>query len=118
MEEWINNTSQSLVMQNFDIIKEFSKNHELAVLNKLLAVFIQQFIEISVTNTLGAHEEEFVTKEQRYSYVTENFNNLKQLLQAHIGDAFTKSMNEFSLQELEYYCQIKLVPEQKSLLSN
>jgi hypothetical protein len=111
MEEWIKNTSYSLVQQNFEIIKEFSKNHDILIFNKLLTVFMGHFIELVITNTLSSTDPDLLSNHDQYEYVSKNFKELKTMMQLQIAESFSKSMNEFSDIDCDYYCEIKLIPE-------
>ena len=118
MEEWIKNTSYRLVQQNFDIVKEFAKNYELVVLNKLMSVFVGHLIEVTVSYTLNENLPDLLDKTGKYERVSKNFKDLKAMMQIHVADGFSKALNEFADQNCEYYCEIKLSPEPTSRLNN
>lgn len=75
--------------------------------------FIARFIGAYVYQALMQKPEKPCSKDDLLKFTRENFKASKQAIQDAVSAAFTGAMNTFSGKTVEYYCQVKVVPEVK-----
>lgn len=75
--------------------------------------FIARFIGAYVYQALMQKPEKACGKEELLKFTKENFKASKQAVQDAVSAAFSGAMSAFSGKDIEYYCQVKVVPEVK-----
>jgi hypothetical protein len=73
--------------------------------------FVSKLVSCLVYKTLQERPTETIEGEQLADYVTANFATFKSGIQDAIATSFQAAMSQYSGKAIDYYCQIKLVPE-------
>lgn len=80
--------------------------------------FIAQFMGVLIYQALTIDHPPGMTSQEKYERTKKNYENMKLAIQEAVSVAFKSAMISFSKKDIEYYCLIKTVPEQKSRLFN
>lgn len=65
----------------------------------------------ALRSVFSARELDGMSDAKKYSYVASNVMNVKALVQEVIGDVFSQIMSIEMNKQLDYYCEVSLVPE-------
>lgn len=71
-----------------------------------LAAFVGALVHMALSDR-GSGE---IKGKELEKYVIDNFAHVKHRVQEAVAAGFTGAMNEHSKEEIEYYCQVKVVP--------
>lgn len=115
-ESTVTKFCQAMAVTAWELLKtnnfKDGKNHP--IIRRLAARFVGYFVEFIVKETLMHKTILKFTKNQQYEFATQNFRELKKDLEQEIAFGMARAMSEMGGSEIEYYCQIKLVPEVKT----
>jgi len=114
LKDLANDLAEILVEENYKIIYSQTKNLGPKETRFVVATFISRMVHTMVYSTL--HEEQKLAKsdKDRENLIFKNLAEVKTQVQNAVAAGFQNPMSEFSGQPVEYYCQIKLVPEPTS----
>ncbi len=80
--------------------------------NKVAVNFLARFAGMLVYRSLKQEAPEHCkTPEQMAQFTMRNFSGMKVCVQEAVSAAFTGAMKTYAGQDIEYYCQVKPVPE-------
>lgn len=95
-----------LVESTFKIL---SKNQDKNVSVELQ--FVCLFIKAMVESVLNDPGDVNASKRRQYEYMKDNFESMKRGIQNAVALAFQIPMQSFSKSDVEYYCQIRTIPD-------
>jgi hypothetical protein len=110
--------AQTLTIENFRLIDGKLRNYSPKEVRYVAATLVSRFVGALVYRTLTEEQAINQTKEQHEAFIMKNAADLKNQIQNAVAAAFQNAMSAFSGQPVEYYCQIKVVPEPKSTTLN
>lgn len=90
--------------------QEASKGQDYA--RTLIAYMVSGIIASSIHRALISKPPGEITKQEAYDYVSGNFKQMKVSIQEAVAVGFEVAMMEYTKQPVEYYCQVKTVPNQ------
>lgn len=112
VEEWSLKYSKYLTSEIFRIMDSQLKEKETGVAQGVLINFLASYIGTLVYRSLtdfpeGLQED----KEALYESTMESYGELKQDIQNAIAVGFHEAMSTYANKYVEYYCEVKIVPE-------
>ncbi len=111
LDDYITAFSKTMALELIKLVDDQGKQRGEEVRRRIVLEFLAGFVSGAVCRVLEPSVQEGATNEQRYAAVSESFSSHKRLMQEAIAAGFTASMSQFSGRSVEYYCQIKIVPE-------
>lgn len=108
--QWSTQVSQLMVRECFRVMSKQGKEGELV--RYVAKEFLYNFIGNLAMQTLeeGPPKKD-PSKKEELDFVLGSFSSLKDQIQSSVGQAFGDAMSDFTGQDVEYYCQIKPIPE-------
>lgn len=98
-----------LVNENFKLLDSQTKSRGGGKAAKFVAMtFLARFIGIFIYRVLTDKKEG--TKEEACKYAIDNLADAKSKLQDAVAAGFQGAMTTFAGKQIEYYCQVKIVP--------
>lgn len=103
--------AELLTAENFRIIESRLRAYGSREIRYAASTVLCRFVGALVYKTLVEQPAINQTKPDHEAYVLKNTAELKAQLQDAVALGFQHAMSAFSGQTIEYYCQIKVVPE-------
>lgn len=107
-----------LTIENFKIIDGKMSAYTSREARYVAATLISRFIGALVYRTLSEPQTLNKTSKEHEDFVMKNTAELKTQIQNAVSAGFQNAMTAFSGENIEYYCQIKVVPESTSKAIN
>jgi len=104
---WLDLLSERAVEQIFDAFAAKAEAHGQEFVNDLYLKFLENYTAYLVFQTLKAKPQD---DKDRETFVLENFAALKIRAQDAVAFGFGNAMTAFTKNNVDYYCQIKIVP--------
>jgi hypothetical protein len=111
LDEWVDNFTSYIAAENIKLIRSYGADKGDKALKKLYVSFLKNYLENVVLGVLTDYPKEMMDDREIYEYVSGHFKDLKYNIQIEIADAFNDAMAKFSGHYMDYYCEIKPVPE-------
>lgn len=100
--------AQQLVCETFKLLDILEKQ---SGAGQLPSKFLACFIGALVFRQLSAKLPSSMGQEEKYKIACKNFTNVKSAAQDAVAAGFSGAMSSYSGMSVEYYCQVKAVPE-------
>lgn len=111
VEEWISDTAKEMAKDTMDsviaISEELTTDAALNVATHYLCFYLSGLLTLALSLESSAAK----TKQQKYEVTTHNFLAMKKEVQEKVAVAFASAISQFTKQPIEYYCEIKPLPE-------
>jgi len=107
--QWADEFSQMLVDETFKLLDAQTKNGKAAT-KEVASIFVARFTGVLLYRTL-TDSNDIKDKNELYLHTSKNFSDLKSKLQDAVAAGFSGAMSKFTKKHVEYYCQVKPVPE-------
>lgn len=110
-EEWQEKFSTHLLKVVFKCIADEEKNRGEEFADNLGTAFIAGFVGSLVHHVLARRPPVGTSKQKTYEYVAAQYADIKSNIEGAVAAGFSGSLSKYSGKEVEYYCQVKIVPE-------
>lgn len=119
VEDTIEDFNRALSKETLNLVEVFCEHStkDNALRRRFAANFVSQYMEHLLMEALMDYPKDAPKKEQM-KHVFDNFKDLKAEFQEQVANAFSRAMEGYSGQNIDYYCQIKVQPEPTSKLMN
>jgi len=114
LDEWVDNFTSYIAAENLKLIRSYGADKGDKALKKLYVSFLKNYLETVILAVLSDYPKEMMDDKEIYEYVSGHFKDLKYDIQNEIALAFNDAVSKFSGQYLDYYCEIKPIPEPAS----
>ena len=104
---WLEEYGEFIAQESYKLIKQVGQNGH----KKLSTRFLKFYVNLILKNALLEHTKMPLSQDEAYRLTIHNFQQIKEQIQTEISLAFEKALSDFSGRNMEYYCQIKPVPE-------
>ncbi len=109
LNSWVEEFGSFIAEETSKLIRTCAKPKGEGLVEKLTQNFLENMIENVVMDALTKHAD--LPPHQAYSATKDAVAQAKSNIQTAIAIGFEKAFHKFSGREVEYYCQIHLVPE-------
>lgn len=119
VQDWVNQISTLLASESFKLLKsQGTEKGGLDLANQLYSAFLEKYIEKMLVEALTVTPTKALTEKKNYEFTRVNFISAKTGIQDSIANAFSNSLSNFTSQKVDYYVEVKTVPDPVSKLSN
>ncbi len=115
VQEWAENFSAPVIANILVLLRAEEKSMGPKCKNELVSTFLAGYVAATMYQSLTTTEGVKMTKEQRYSTTMTEFSQAKSRLAEAISMGFTMAMKNFSGKSIEYYCDIRPIPERTNV---
>lgn len=109
IDDWISAYSKTMALELIGLIDGQRKEKGDLVGKALTLQFLAAFTAASVVRSLGNQREG--TSAEQFEAASKGFLEHKVSVQDAVAAGFSGAMREYSGKSVDYYCQIKVVPE-------
>ena len=95
--------------ETFKLLEGKSRN--VSVQRDLATRYISSFLASVIIERLNELPEGEFTERQQYDFTAANFSEVKADVQNAVATAFEEALSAFAGKPVQYYCQVKPVPE-------
>ena len=106
--------SKFMVQETFRILEFQEKEKGIEFYRVLSQQYLAKMIAAIVFKSLKDRPEHIKNNEEMADYSVKNFKDLKNEIQEAVAQGFQGAMSTYSGNHVEYYCQIKILPETKN----
>lgn len=110
-QQWAEDFSVLLTNETFKLIDSKNKSNGPEAGRYVATTYLARFVGTLLFRTLTERNQLNTTKEEQEDFVMKNAAELKTAIQEAVSMGFQSAMTQFSGRQIEYYCQIKPVPE-------
>lgn len=112
--EWCEDFSRKAAIDVYTMFEEErdkvgAENHR-----HLTVTFLAGFVSALVYRSLANIPDSIKSDEERCQYANDSFSDLKMRIQEAVASGFSGGMRTWSGRTVDYYCQVKVVPEPKN----
>jgi hypothetical protein len=111
LNQWIDSFSAFMAEETLKILRANSEKRGPEVGRALCIHFLSRVLANTVLDTLNTRKESAKTEEEQYNYSKKLFLDLKLQVQDAVALSFQTALGHFTGRQVEYYCQIKPIPE-------
>lgn len=117
INEWLEDYSAFMADEAIKLLKAQGKKKGDIEYKALVTLFLYRIMTQLLIETL--HERpDGLDEEGAYNFSRKAYGDVKYQLQESVAMAFTTAMGHFYGKPVEFYCQVKPIPEMGSSLSN
>lgn len=109
--KWAESYCTGLAVNTFKTIDKESNGLGNDAVMFMSTMFLARFVGGLIYRALNEKKSLNLVGETQEDFTLRNINNLKNQVQEAVASGFQNAMSAFSGQPLEYYCQIKPVPD-------
>lgn len=110
-QKWADNYCQEIVNATFRLFAAQARNRGGGNTARFLAMlFLAKFVGSIVLSVLN-EKPSTTSEEENYKHSVKTFSDIKLKIQEAVAAGFTGAMTVFTGHQVEYYSQIKTVPE-------
>jgi hypothetical protein len=106
---WLEEMSEFIARESYNLIKLTGDPKGSS--KKLSSMFIRYFVSKMVLDSLTEYKKKKLDGKEAYDFTKKNFSEMKDELQLEIAKGFEIGFLKYSGKDIEYYCQVKPVPE-------
>lgn len=111
LEEWCEDLASKTALNIYELFEDQAAivgpdNHR-----HLFSVFLAGIISATVYRSLAICPANLKSDEERCRYAEDSFTDMKNRIQEAVAAGFTGGMKSWSGESLDYYCQVKVMPE-------
>lgn len=117
-QAWMEEIADMMVVESLKIIDSKTKKDGDEAFRQVSAKFIERLIASLMYKTLTEESKLKLPSKALEDLHIKNANDMKLALQDSVSQGFQYAMTAYSGRTMEYYCQIKLVPQQLSTKIN
>lgn len=114
LEDWRCKLSKEITEEILKIVDReqdsLGREFALSLISTFMATFISAVVYQALSEEVKNSKNE-VDKKKTYDKVYKNLSDMKEGMQDAIAAGFQGAMSTFSGKPIEYYCQIKTIPE-------
>lgn len=111
LKDWMEGFSDLMAVELVKLIDAQGVNNGPEITQAIISHFLSSFTALTVLKCLGEKPSSGKGSEEEYQLASTRFLAHKILIQEAVAAAFSGALSEFTGRNVEYYCQIKLVPE-------
>ena len=117
-EEWKEKFAKHLLAVTFKCIEEEEKARGVEFADGLAVSFVAGFTGALIYHILNRqHPDNTKVKKELYNFVSTNYSDIKLKVENAVAAGFTGALSSYSGKQVEYYCQVKVVPEPANTLA-
>lgn len=110
-EDYANQFSDLIVRETYNLIRAQNKEYGVDAVKYISTAVISKLISLILLDTLQEKPAQKSTRQHAYDFTHKNFNIIKNQIQDSVASAFSGAMMSWAGKNVEYYCQVKTVPE-------
>lgn len=110
-QAWLEDISDMLVVETLKIIDAKTRKEGDEAYRQVSAKFVERFIAAIMYKTLTEEAKINLPIKVLEDLHIKNANDMKRAIQDSVSQGFQYAMTAYSGKPMEYYCQIKLVPQ-------
>lgn len=114
MNTWVEDYAKFIADESLKLVKAVASPKSEAIVKKLSRQFLGFYVESLVYDSLMEYKIKNLKGEKAYQYSLQELAQVKTDIQDQIAKAFENSFKRYAGQFVEYYVQIKVVPEPKN----
>lgn len=122
LTEWKEAFSQHLIDVIFKCLLEEEKERGVAFSQGVAISFLSRFIGGLVYNTLDHSTRSIqkldLTGKEQFDYTSKQYTEIKLSVENAVAAGFQGAMTTYSKMPIDFYCQVKTVPEPESKVVN
>jgi hypothetical protein len=113
LNEWVDNFSTFMADEALKMLNAQGQKKGPEVQRALLFHFLARIITSSVYDALNdrGNLDSSASKKQVFEFTKKNFSDFKESLQDTIAMSFQTAFSHYAGRDMEYYCQIRPVPD-------
>jgi hypothetical protein len=120
VNEWLEDYSAFMADEAMKLLKAQGKKKGDHEYKALVTLFVYRILATVLIDTLHERPESFsgATNDELFEANKKAYGDVKHQIQEAVGMAFTTAMSHYSGRVVDFYCQVKPVPEVQNGLSN
>lgn len=111
IEEWCEKFTSDLATEVYYALEDQLEMVGDDAYNAMLAQFLSGYVATICYRSLACMPEDLVDKKEQYEYAKKSFAAMKTRIQDAVSSGVSGGMKTWSGRMVDYYCQIKVVPE-------
>lgn len=109
LDSWVEEFALHIANESIKLVEEIGKPK--GAEKQLASKFMQYYVEKMIVNAFKDVEGKKMNQIEVFELAKNNYLAVKQEIQEEVARGFERAFKNFLGQSVEYYCQIKLVPE-------
>lgn len=109
LDEWTQEFSEPVVAEVLLVLE--TEEDRMDCRGELVRAFLASFVGAVIYRALISATDEVTDKRQRLSVAMNEYALVKENIQDAVAAGFSGAMSTLSKKEVEYYCQVKPLPE-------
>lgn len=111
LNEWIDSFSAFMAEETLKILRGHTEKRGREVGRALCIHFLSRVLATTVLDTLKDRKEDAKSEKEQYDFSKKQFLDLKVQVQDAVALSFQTALSHFTGRQVEYYCQIKPIPD-------
>lgn len=120
LDEWKDTFSQHLIEVIFKCLLEEERERGVAFSQEIAITFLTRFLGGIIYNTLEHKPMGFSKSngKEQYEYTSKQYAHMKHQIENAVAAGFQGAMTTYSKMPVDFYCQVKTVPEPTNKMVN
>lgn len=111
VEEWAEHYTVPIISQVYHALREEEDGLGPACKELFTGMFISGFVAALVFDALTQLKPPKTSALKKFEMTTRDFNEVKLKIQESVADGFSRAFKEFTGKGVDYYCQVRAIPE-------
>lgn len=120
LDKWKDEFSQHLIEVIFKSLLAEEKERGVSFSQEIAVTFLARFVGGIIYNALETKPHGFkdLTGTEQFDYTSTQYAELKRQVENAVASGFQGAMTTYSKMPIDFYCQVKAVPEPEGTLVN